>query len=132
LIEESKDCSINETLDRLVSEKLDSDQLQQIDSTVKYIKSDMKDYLSSYEYWRNTAIYNTLIYKVLDDKCDLYCSKSLPEFAANMQSVTKYLHENDLRLNHRKRLKGFLLLFPTKHLISTNLKSTFIPPSLVT
>ena len=132
LIKESNGCSITETIDGLVNEKLDSDKLQQIDSSVKYIKSDLKDFLSSYNYWRNTAIYNTLIYKVLDDKCDVYCSKSLPEFTANIQTGTRYLHENDSRLNHKKRLKGFLLLFPTRHLISSNLKSTFIPPSLVT
>ena len=66
IIQESSDISTFEHLEKLVYERLDPTDLEKIESTVKYVKSDMKDYLSSYKNWRNTAIYNTLIYKVLD------------------------------------------------------------------
>ena len=132
IIQGSSDISTFEHLEKLVNERLDPTDLEKIESTVKYVKSDMKDYLASYKNWRNTAIYNTLIYKVLDDKCDVYSSLSLSEFASNIHNTTRYLHESDTRLNHKKKLKGFLVLFPVKHLIDANLRSAFIPPSLVT
>lgn len=128
MTKESPDFNITEVL----AKKLESSDLEIIDNSIKYIKSDMKDYLMVINNWRNTAIYNTLIYKVLDDKCDVYNSYSLPEFGNNINTNTRYLHEDDKRLIHRKKLKGFLVLFPIKHLCNTGLKSAFIPPTLVT
>lgn len=128
MTKESPDFNISE----LLAKKLESSDLEIIDNSIKYIKSDMKDYLMVINNWRNTAVYNTLIYKVLDDKCDVYNSYSLSEFGDNINTNTRYLHEDDKRLVHRKKLKGFLVMFPTNHLLNTGLKSAFIPPTLVT
>jgi len=121
----------SEFIRRLLNEKLDSVQFQNIEKI--YINTDMKDHLMSYECWRNTALYNTLIWKVLDGECDVYCAKSLPELTNNINTHGKYLNSNDDKvIKHGSCLKGCLLLFPTYHLQHTNLKSAFIPPSLVT
>lgn len=120
-----------EFIRRLLKEKLDSEQFQNIEKI--HINTDMKDYLMSYEHWRNTALYNTLIWKVLDGECDVYYGKSLAEFTHNINTYGKYLSINDDRvIKHANCLKGYLVLYPTYHLQHSNLKSAFIPPSLVT